>query len=78
MKTFKIEHRGELPTYVKAIVEKFNGVKADKASVAYLDDEIKFCVCDLGEAHGNLNKFSKDAWLCPKGGDDSFNVRITF
>jgi len=78
MKTFKIETRGTLSPSIQNLVSLFNDKKADKNSVQYLDSEITFVVCDLKEAHGNLNKYDKTAWLCPKNGDDSFNVSISW
>ena len=77
-KEIKIEHRGELPSYVKTIVDTFSGKKIEKGTIDYLDQEIAFCVTDLRQAHGNLNKHDKSAWLCPANGDNSFNVTITF
>ncbi len=78
MKTFKIESTGELQTNVQSIVDTYNGREVTKEQIAMLDDDIRFVVCDLRVAHGNLNKHSKDAWLCPTNGDNSFNVRINF
>lgn len=78
MKTFKVEFTGNLPFYVKKIVETIEGKDVTKESICVLDQDIKFCVCDLKEAHGNLNKISKYAWLYPRNGGNDFNVCISF
>ena len=78
MKTFKIEATGILPMYVSTLVQVYTNKAVTKEAITQLDSDIAFCVCDLKEAHGNLNKHSKDAWLSPRNSDGSFNVRITF
>lgn len=78
MKTFKFNTSGNLPQSVQKIVEQFNNKPADRQAIKNLDSEIEFVVCELKEAHGNLNVYGKDAWLCPKNGDNSWNVTINF
>lgn len=78
MKTFKIEKSGEIPAVIKQYIDVYEGREVTKLNIETLDSDIAFIVCDLGIAHGNLNKHSKDAWLCSKNGDNSFNVSISF
>jgi len=75
---FRINYWGELPYYVDKIVNNYNQKEATPNAIYNLDHDISFCVCDLREAHGNLNKFDKSAWLSPRKNDNSFNVTISF
>ena len=75
---FKIESWGVFPSSVASIVSKYNGEVVTSDAIFTLDSDITFCVCDLREAHGNLNKYDKSAWLAPRNGDNSFNVTISF
>ena len=75
---FKIDSWGEIPPHVKSIISKYDGQPANKDTIFTLDQDIAFCVCTLGVAHGNLSKGSHSAWLSPRNGDNSFNVNIAF
>lgn len=78
MKTFNFNVSGNLDKFMQDTVNKYQGTKADKYSIAALNSDIEFIVCDLRAAHGNLNKYSKEAWLCPANGDGSFNISVSW
>jgi hypothetical protein len=77
-KLFRFETTGEIPVFVKSIIDRFDGKQVCKQAIIALDQEITFCVLEIKEAHGNLNASSKEAWLSPRNNDGSFNVRIYF
>ena len=76
MKTFKIESYGILPNSVQSIVNCYNGKESTKATVEFLNDDIEFCVMNYMDAHGNLNKITREAWLSSRNGTKGFNVTI--
>lgn len=78
MKTFTITKTGVIPEIIEKTLTSLSAKTVDKDSLAVLDSDIDFIVCDLKIAHGNLNKFSKNAWFAPKNGDNSFYVNIDF
>lgn len=78
-KTFTIESWGAIPKHVQStIVDVYAGKQVNSDLVSDLDSDIAFVVCDLGEAHGNLNKASKSAWLSPRNNDNTWNVSISW
>jgi hypothetical protein len=77
-KTFKFDINGTPPNSVMDIFEKFNNKEATREAIKQLDSDIEFVVCDLKEAHGNVNVYGKNAWMSPKNNDNSWNVNIKF
>jgi hypothetical protein len=78
IKLYEFKVSGIPNKHVQSIIDQFNNKEVTKSNIVQLDEEITFVVCDLKLAHGNLNKHSKEAWLCPTTNDGSFNVSIKF
>lgn len=78
MKTFTINQRGEVPSFVSTMIGPYEGKPADNSTFQQLDADIEFLVVECRECHGNTDKGVNvgGAWLCPKNGDNSWNVRI--
>jgi len=76
MKTFKVSTWGIVPQIIKDLTTKLNNAEATKDAIFVLNEDINFIVCDLREAHGNLNKINKDAWFAPRNGDNTYGVTI--
>lgn len=78
MKNYTINQRGEVPQFISDMINKFEGMQADRDSFELLNQDITFLVVDCGEAHGNVDQGVKvgGAWLCPKNNDNTWNVRI--
>jgi hypothetical protein len=74
MKTYKVVINGEAPSYIKEYAEKYNGKPVTKNTFFCLDQDIDFIVCDLQEAHGNVCKADKSAWLTDKNGAWNINI----
>jgi hypothetical protein len=76
----QIKCTGEVHKIIQeSIVDKFNNLDSSKENIFCLNEEITFIVCDLRIANGNLNKFSKSAWLCNVSEvENQFNVDIKF
>lgn len=78
MKTYTVISRGTIPASFKMMVEKYEGLEANRDTCEMLSNDIDFIVVDLREAHGNMDGgfHVRGAWLCPKNNDNSWNVII--
>lgn len=78
MKSYTINQRGDVPSFIANQIKQFNGMPATKENFELLNAEISFIVVDCGEAHGNVDQGVEvgGAWLCPKNNDNSWNVLI--
>lgn len=78
MKSYTINQRGEVPSFISKMIGDYEGKPADRHTFERLDADVNFLVVECGECHGNTDKGAKvgGAWLCPKNGDNSWNVRI--
>lgn len=80
MKHFKIETYSlhNAPQSVINLVDSLRAKSVSRNEIDALDSDIEFIVCDLREAHGNLNKYGKNAWLSPRNNDNTWNVSVSF
>lgn len=77
MTTYSVRQNGELPSMVKAVVEKINGKPVNKDNFYILDSEISFLVVDCSLCHGNTTKADKTGWLYSReNGGNLWNVNF--
>ena len=78
MKKFIVKSWGIIPSSVQRIIDSVTDKDVTKDAIFVLNEDIEFCVCVLRDAHGNMSKTDRSAWLSPRNGDNSFGVSITF
>lgn len=72
MNVFKITSDGTIPKSISDLIQKYDGKEVTTGMVNQLESHISYIVIDLKEAHGNYNKYAKDAWLF----NSHFNISI--
>lgn len=76
MRHYTINKRGAVPSFITKLLSWVEGSPVNRDTFQRLDSDITFIVVDCHECHGNTTKGDKTAWLCPKNGDNSWNVSI--